>query len=255
MSSSQAGSRPGARIARTAVVTGAASGIGNAVARRLLADGVAVVAVDRDEAGLASLDGASPAVCELREPSERARLVEAVGAVDYLVNAAGVIRLSPLDAVDPADWDAVMDVNAKSLFFVTQALTPRMPDGSAVVNIASTAGKTANTVEAAAYNASKAAVIALTKTFAYACAPRRIRVNCVCPGTTVTPMAETVMREVARARSVAPEDVMADYHRAIPLGRSAQPEEVAAVVCFLLSDEAAYMTGQAVNVSGGLVMY
>jgi NAD(P)-dependent dehydrogenase (short-subunit alcohol dehydrogenase family) len=244
-----------ARAQRTAVVTGAASGIGNAVARRLVADGAAVVAVDLDRAGLESVEGASAYVCDLRDPSERARLVEDVGAVEYLVNAAGIIRLAPLDEVEPEDWDAVMDVNAKSVFFLTQALGRRMREGAAVVNVASTAGKTASTVEAAVYNFSKAAVIAITKTFAHAWASRSVRVNCVCPGPTETPMIETVVSDVGRARAIDPEEVRAAYHRAIPLGRSARPQEVAAVIRFLLSNEASYMTGQAVNVSGGLVMY
>ena len=240
---------------RTALVTGAASGNGRAVARRLLADGATVVAVDRDESGLGPLEGAARVICDLRDPSERARLVEEVGHVDYLVNAAGIIRLAPLDEVEPADWDTVMDVNAKAVFFLTQAFGRGMRERSAVVNIASTAGKTASTVEAAVYNVSKAAVIALTKTFAHAWASRSIRVNCVCPGPTETPMIEKVLTDVGRARAVDPEEVREAYHRAIPLGRSARPEEVAAVVRFLLSEEAAYMTGQAVNVSGGLVMY
>lgn len=240
---------------RTAVVTGAGSGIGRAVAERLLADGVAVVAVDRDESGLASLHATQAFVCDLRSEDDRARLVGELGHVDYLVNAAGVIRLAPLEDVTPDDWDVVLEVNAKAVFFLTQALAARLGSGSAVVNIASTAGKTASTVEAAVYNVSKAAVIAMTKTFAHAYASRGIRVNCVCPGLTATPMLATVFQGVADARSTTREAVEADYHRTIPLQRTAQPEEIAGVVAFLLSDDAGYMTGQAVNVSGGLVTY
>jgi NAD(P)-dependent dehydrogenase (short-subunit alcohol dehydrogenase family) len=240
---------------RTAIVTGAGSGIGSAVARRLLANGVGVVAVDRDESGLGALDGARPVVMDLRSEDERARLVAEAGAVDYLVNAAGVIRLSPLEDVAPEHWDAGLDVNAKVVFFLTQAIGPTLPRGSAVVNIASTAGKTASTVEAAVYNVSKAAVIAMTKTFAYAYASRGVRVNCVCPGSTATPMLDTVYEGVAGARSTTAAAVEDDDLRAIPMKRAAHPDEIAGVVAFLLSDDAAYMTGQAVNVSGGLVTY
>jgi NAD(P)-dependent dehydrogenase (short-subunit alcohol dehydrogenase family) len=225
------------------------------VAERLLADGVSVVAVDRDESGLGALRGAEPVVYDLGSEDERARLVAELHDVDYLVNAAGVIRLTPIEDVTPDDWDAVIDVNAKAVFFLTQALASHLSSGSAVVNIASTAGKTASTVEAAVYNVSKAAVIAMTKTFAYAYAGRGVRVNCVCPGLTATPMLDAVFQGVADARSTTREAVESEYYRTIPMRRIAQPDEVAGVVAFLLSDDAAYMTGQAVNVSGGLVTY
>jgi NAD(P)-dependent dehydrogenase (short-subunit alcohol dehydrogenase family) len=214
-----------------------------------------VLAVDRDAEGLERLDGAIPLVCDLTSSKERARLAREAGRVDYLVNAAGVIRLRPIEEVTERDWDWMLAVNAKAMFFLMQALVPRMERGGAVVNISSSAGKTASTVEAAVYNATKAAVIAMTKTFAHASAARGVRVNCVCPSPTETPMLETVTRELAEARGVSPADVAASYNRTIPLGRSARPEEVAGVIAFLLSDEASYMTGEAVNVSGGLVMY
>jgi NAD(P)-dependent dehydrogenase (short-subunit alcohol dehydrogenase family) len=242
-------------IQEVALVTGAASGIGRAVAARLLARGARVFALDRDPAVATALEAAVPIVADVRSESDRARLCEQVGALDHLVNAAGVIRVSPIDEVTRADWDLVMEVNATALFFLTQALGKQMPAGSAIVNIASTGGKTASTTETAPYNASKAAVIALTKTFAYAYAPRGIRVNCVCPGNVETPMHELVLAGLAEARTTGSEDVEAAYNRTIPLGRNATPEEVAGVVAFLLSEDAAYMTGQAVNVSGGLVMY
>lgn len=240
---------------RTALVTGAASGIGRAVAERLLAEGADVVAADRDAAGLAKLDGVRAIPCDLAVTGERQALVEHAGQVDFLVNAAGVIRLRPLDDVTEADWDWIHGVNARAMFFLMQAVAARMRPGSAIVNIASSAGKTASTVEAAVYNTTKAAVIAMTKTFAHAYAGRGVRVNCVCPAITRTPMLDVVSQELAAARGIAPEEVEASYHRTIPLGRSAEPAEIAGVVCFLLSSEAGYMTGQAVNVTGGLVMY
>jgi NAD(P)-dependent dehydrogenase (short-subunit alcohol dehydrogenase family) len=240
---------------RRAVVTGAASGIGRAVATALGEAGALVLAVDRDEAGLASLDADRTLACDLTVPAERSRLVEEAGAVDYLVNAAGVIRLCRLDDVTEDDWDWMFAVNAKAMFFLTRELLPRMAAGSAVVNISSSAGKTASTVEAAVYNATKASVIAMTKTFAHAYARHGVRVNCVCPAITDTPMLETVTTQIAAARGIEPDAVEAAYHTAIPLGRTARPAEIAGVIAFLLSDKAAYMTGQAVNVTGGLVMY
>ena len=236
----------------SAIVTGAASGIGRAVAQRLLAEGTRVLAVDRREP---ALDGADAHVCDLTIAAERALLVEAAGDVDYLVNAAGVIHIAPLDQATEDQWERTMAVNAKAIFFLLQALVPRMRAGSAVVNIASTAGKTASTTEAAIYNASKAAVIAITKTFAHAYASRGVRVNCVCPAPTETPMLTALAAAIADARSTTPEEVIASYERTIPLGRTTTPKEVAGVIAFLLSDEASYMTGQAVNVSGGLVTY
>lgn len=240
---------------RTALVTGAASGIGKAIALRLLEDSVRVVAVDRDVEGLSQLGSVESVVCDVTSPGERADLVAREGPVDYLVNAAGVIRLRRLDEVTEDDWSWMFEVNAKAIFFLMQALAPRMAAGSAIVNLSSSAGKTASTVEAAVYNATKSSVIAMTKTFAHAFAKHGVRVNCVCPAITDTPMLDTVTREIAAARGIAPEEVEAAYHRAIPLGRTARPEEIANVVRFLLSDEASYMTGQAINVSGGLVTY
>jgi NAD(P)-dependent dehydrogenase (short-subunit alcohol dehydrogenase family) len=240
---------------RTALVTGAASGIGRAVAERLLADGADVIAVDRDAAGLAQVDGVRAIPCDLTATGERQALVEQAGEVDFLVNAAGVIRLRRLDDVTESDWDWMYAVNAKAMFFLMQAVAARMRPGSAIVNISSSAGKTASTVEAAVYNTTKAAVIAMTKTFAHAYAGKGVRVNCVCPVITRTPMLDVVSRELAAARGITPEEVESSYQRTIPLGRSAEPSEIAGVVRFLLSSEAGYMTGQAVNVTGGLVMY
>lgn len=238
-----------------AVVTGAASGIGKAVCERLAADGIDVVAVDRDTDRLFDVPAERTHVLDVSSPEGRADFVAGISTIDFLVNAAGILRLQQIDDVTPGDWDKVMDVNAKAVFFLLQALMPKVRSGGAVVNVASTAGKTASTIEAAVYNASKAAVIAMTKTFAYAFADAAVRVNCVCPGTVATPMGDDLTIRLADLRGVAQADVEAGYASRVPLGRRAEAAEVAGVVRFLLSDDARYMTGQAINISGGLVMY
>lgn len=124
-----------------------------------------------------------------------------------------------------------------------------------MVNVASVAGKTGSTVEAAVYSASKAAVLSLTRSFAHAWAARGVRVNAVCPGVVETPMNDEVLDGIARARGITREQVESARAAAIPIGRTSGPDEVASVISFLLSADAGYMTGQAVNVDGGLVTH
>jgi NAD(P)-dependent dehydrogenase (short-subunit alcohol dehydrogenase family) len=241
-----------------AVVTGAASGIGRATALLLLERGHTVVAADRDEAGLAAVveAGAEPLVCDVTDPAGRARLVDAAGpSCRSLVNAAGVIRLTPLDAVGEDDWDTIMGVNARALFFLTQALGARLDSGGAIVNVASGAGKTGSTHEAAVYGASKAAVLSLTRSFAHAWAGRGVRVNAVCPGLVDTPMNDVVNEGIAPLRGLDAEELARSRVGMVPLGRMADAREVAEVIAFLLSDAASYMTGQSVNVTGGMITY
>lgn len=241
-----------------AVVTGAASGIGRATALLLLERGVTVVAADRDDAGLAVVAdaGAEPVVCDVTDPADRARLVDAAGPTcDGLVNAAGIIRLVPLEAVSDDDWERIMGVNAKALFFLCQALVPRLQPQGAVVNVASGAGKTGSTHEAAVYGASKAAVLSVTRSFAHAYAGRGVRVNAVCPGLIDTPMNDVVVDAIAPLRGLEPDAYGRARLAAVPLGRLADPREVAHVIAFLLSDASSYMTGQSVNVTGGMITY
>jgi NAD(P)-dependent dehydrogenase (short-subunit alcohol dehydrogenase family) len=239
------------------VVTGAASGIGRAVAERLLADGAGVVAVDVDRDRLASVAaaGAVPVEADLATTAGRRAVWDACPHPTHLVNAAGVIHLEPLADVPEAHWDETFAVNARAVFFLTQLLGPALPRGGAVVNVASVAGKTGSTVEAAVYSASKAAVLSITRTFAHAWAGRGVRVNAVCPGVVDTPMNDRVLAGVAAARAIPAAEVDAARIRSVPLGRAASAGECAGVIRFLLSDEAAYMTGQAVNISGGLVTW
>ena len=245
------------REARRAAVTGAASGIGEAVARRLLTDGVEVLAVDRDAAGLASLEGlgARALVADLSRPDERSLVAEAAHGVDYVVNAAGIIRLKAVTDVTLDDWRDIFAVNAEAVFFLCQAIGPNMRRGGAIVNLSSTSAKLATTVEAAVYAASKATVLSITRSFAYALADRPVRVNALCPGIIDTPMQDRVLEDVAALRGTTPEALSESRNRTIPLGRASTADECAAAIRFLLSDEAAYMTGQAINFSGGLVTW
>ncbi|CAN5568164.1 MAG: SDR family oxidoreductase [Chloroflexi bacterium] len=242
---------------RRALVTGAASGIGLAVCRRLLREGVAVVAVDRDEARLVALsgEGASPLVADLAEPADRDRVIEAAEGVDHLVNAAGIIRLRPINEFTAKDWRDIYAVNAEAVFFLCQGIGPRMRSGGAIVNLSSSSAKLATTTEAAIYASSKAAVLSITRSFAYALADRPVRVNAICPGIVDTPMQDRVLEEVARARGTTPEALSEARNRTVPLARASSADECAALVWFLCSDESAYMTGQAINFTGGLVMW
>ncbi len=236
------------------IITGAASGIGRATARRLLADGRPVLAVDRDAAGLEALaaEGAEALTADVTDAADRRRIADAVEPAG-LVNAAGVIRLLPIDDVAEDDWDAVMAVNARALFFLTQEVGRRLGEGGAVVNVASGAGKTGSTVEAAVYSASKAAVLSMTRTFAHAWAKRGVRVNAVCPGVIETPMNDVVLDGIAAARGIDRGEVERARAAAIPMGRAAPPEEVASVIAFLLSADSSYMSAQGVNVTGGMI--
>jgi NAD(P)-dependent dehydrogenase (short-subunit alcohol dehydrogenase family) len=130
-----------------------------------------------------------------------------------------------------------------------------MPRGGAIVNLSSSSAKLATTTEAAVYASSKTAVLSITRSFAYALAPNGVRVNAICPGIIDTPMQERVLADVAAERGMTIEDLSAARNRTVPLGRSASADECAAAIRFLLSDEAAYMTGQAINFTGGMVTW
>jgi NAD(P)-dependent dehydrogenase (short-subunit alcohol dehydrogenase family) len=241
---------------KRAVVTGAASGIGQAVAERLLREGVDVLAVDIDDARLEPVRaaGAETLVADLGGEEGCARVVEAGAGADYLVNAAGIIVLEPILAVTREQWRDVFRVNAESIFFLCQQLGPTMRPGGAIVNLSSISAKLAATQETAVYAASKTAILSITRSFAYALAPRNVRVNAICPGIVDTPMQDRVLEEVARLRGVTVDELSAARTANVPLARGSSPDECAGAIWFLLSDAAGYMTGQAVNYDGGMVM-
>lgn len=242
---------------KRALVTGAASGIGAGAARRLLSGGVEVLATDIDSQGLEALAdlGAVPLVFDLAEPYDRTQIIEAATGVDYLVQAAGIIRLLPIEKITIDDWRSVFAVNAEAMFFLCQGIGATMPAGGAVVNLSSSSAKLANTTEAAVYAASKAAVLSITRSFAYSLAPIPVRVNAICPGIIDTPMQDAVLEQVSTIRGVTPQQLSDLRETSVPLGRGASPDEIAELIWFLLSDGAGYMTGQAVNFDGGLVTW
>ncbi len=242
---------------RLAVVTGAGSGIGAAVARRLLAEGARVVAVDIKEAGLVALAqaGATPLVADLADPDDRARVISAGQGAHYLVNSAGLLFVRSIWEVDTQEWARIWAVNIDSMFFLCQGIGPTMPEGGAIVNLSSSSAKLASTTEVAPYTMTKAAALGVTRSFAYALAPRRVRVNAICPGIVDTPMQDVVLEQVAALREISVGQLSEARMRTVPLGRASSADECAGVIWFLLSDAAAYMTGQAVNFTGGLVMW
>jgi NAD(P)-dependent dehydrogenase (short-subunit alcohol dehydrogenase family) len=242
---------------RRGIVTGAGSGIGRAVAERLLREEVSVIAVDIDAKRLRELGeaGCETLALDLAEPSAWSALADAADGCDYLVNSHGVILIKPIFDIDREEWRRVQAVNAESVFFICQQCGPRLKPGGAIVNLSSSSAKLASTVEVAAYAASKTTILSITRSFAYALAERPVRVNAICPGIVDTPMQDAVLDRVSQLRGMSAAALQGARNKAVPLGRASAPQECAAVIWFLLSDEAAYMTGQAVNFTGGLVTW
>jgi 3-oxoacyl-[acyl-carrier protein] reductase len=245
---------PGRMAGRRALITGGASGIGLACARRFLAEGAEVVLLDRraDALSAAAGLGAAPVACDIRDPGAVAAAVTRAagllnGPADVLVNSAGVYRIAPLLDLTPGEWDDVLAVNLRGTFLAGRAVAAALiavGRPGAIVNISSTAGLVADAVEPSAhYNASKAGVLALTRQMAAEWAPHGIRANAVCPGVIDTPMLRIMDDPVAGA---------AYLQAGVPQRRLGSADEVAAVIAFLASDDASYLTGAAVPVDGGV---
>jgi NAD(P)-dependent dehydrogenase (short-subunit alcohol dehydrogenase family) len=178
------------------------------------------------------------------------------GRIDILINNAGIYRAAGTLDVTEEHWDAIMNINAKAVFFATQAVLPVMIAArrGAIVSLASMAGKIGSKTNLP-YNASKAAVVSMTKSLALAHAADGIRVNCVCPGFVETDMWQMVARDQSKLLGMTPEEFTRQREKSVPLGRMEKPQDVANVIAFLCTDRAGYMTGQALSVDGGLVMH
>ena len=241
----------------TAVVTGAGGSIGRATALRIQREGHTVLAVDREGDGLASLADCGMAIlkADLSTTEGISSVVDAAGRPQLLVNAAGILWPKPLMDVTVHDLRTVFAVNFEAVWALTSHIGREMPSGGAIVNVSSGSAKLATTLEVAAYAASKSAVLSLTRSFAYAFAPAGVRVNAICPGLIDTPMQDTLLAAVAVERGSTVEELSRERNARIPLGRPASSDECAAGIWFLLSDEASYMTGQAVNFTGGMITW
>lgn len=250
----------GRRLAgKVALISGAGSGIGRAMARRFAREGAAVAVVDRDEESargvarelVAEGGKAVPIGADVsRADACRAAVeqtLEAFSRLDILCNNAGVMLRAAVTETDEGDWDRLMAVNAKSVYLMCRAALPTMigQGGGVILNTASGWGL-AGGPRAAAYCAAKGAVVQLTRAMAIDHGPQNVRVNCLCPGDTETPM----LREEARQLGEPP-GVFLARAAARPLGRIASPDEVAQAALFLVSDEAAFVTGAILVVDGG----
>ncbi len=251
------------------IVTGAGQGIGRGIALRLARDGMNVVVADIrsdlaekvaseiHEFGCAAL----PLTIDVSLAADRQRMIdttlEQFQRLDVLVNNAAVQRTAlPLDVTEE-HWELIMNVNAKAVYFCCQLALRHMiqQKSGRIVNLASAAGKIASTIYHPIYNVSKAAVIAMTKTLAHATASAGIRVNCVCPGVIDTAMQDLVDSEISRVTGQSVTEVRSERAGRVPMHYLGTPDDVAAVVSFLVGPDSAYMTGQAINVTGGMVMY
>jgi NAD(P)-dependent dehydrogenase (short-subunit alcohol dehydrogenase family) len=244
---------------RVGVVTGAGGGIGREIARRLTREGMAVAVLDRDSAAaeaVAAEIGGLALAADVTSHEQVSRAVDKVLArlqrIDALVNNAGIAWMGPAMDMPLEALRAMLRVNVEGVFIVSRAVLPHMMArrSGSVVNLASWAGKTGN-ANFAGYSASKFAVIGLTQALAREMAPHGIRVNAICPGIVV----DTAMRTAIEAQQRHygfPET--AERAKSIPLGRVSVPDDVARIATFLVSDEASYMTGESINLSGGLLM-
>lgn len=237
---------------KAAIVTGAASGIGRAVAALFAAEGATVWALDIDADGLAGFANAE--VVDVSDAAAVdaavARIDAAAGGIDLLVNCAGAYALEPWLEIEPAVWDRIFAVNARGVMQMIQAVARTMVargKGGVVINIASGAGRRGD-LNSVAYSASKAAAISITQSAALGLAPHGIRVNAIAPG----PVDTAMWARVVALRSNRGDQSAEQMKARVPLQRISTPEEQARVALFLAGDDSAYITGQTLNVDGGL---
>lgn len=240
---------------KVAVVTGGGGGIGRSICLRLAEEGALVVIVDRDAASANVVKqevennggNAQITVADITHEAVCADLIRDVmasfGRLDVLVNNAGINRRGDITEVTSDDWHASFDVNIHAMYYLCRAATPHMQQagGGAIVNTASQWGLHPAPGHIA-YNVTKAAVVAFSKSLARDLAPDQIRVNAVCPGEIHTPMLESGVKKKGRT--------VADLDKLVPLGRIGKPEEVAALVAFLASDECHFLCGGTLEITG-----
>jgi NAD(P)-dependent dehydrogenase (short-subunit alcohol dehydrogenase family) len=249
-----------------AVVTGAGSGIGAAIARELSARGHIVVVTDIDGDGAAATVASLPGdgwsdVLDVTDAEAAGRLADTVaerhGRLDVWCSNAGISHMHAFTEVSEADLDRTLAINLKGVFVCGQAAARtmrRLGKGGVIVNTASMAGKQGRVPYLSDYVASKFGVVGLTQAMAFELAADGIRVNCVCPGFVATAMQDRELAWEAELRGVAVEDVKQLWVADTPMGRLEQPEDVARAVAFLAGEDAGFITGEALAVNGGAFM-
>ncbi len=249
---------------RVAIITGAGQGIGKAIARRLAQDGFAIAIADINAESLGGvkkeIENEGGEVLTVKADLTKLEDIQNVinrsaewGEISVLVNNAGRVIISPFLDITEKEWDAIMTLNLKTVFFATQFAARHMSEGGRIVNLSSISGRSGRS-DQAHYAAAKCAVISLTQSAALSFAPQGITVNAVCPGVVDTPMTTGIHEIRASALGITPEESLARMIAKIPLGRLEKTEDVAGAVSFLCSPDAAYITGQSLNVDGGMEM-
>jgi galactitol 2-dehydrogenase len=247
---------------KVAIITGGAGGLGQAIARRFADEGATVVVADLD---LAAAETTADQIggdafgtrLDVTDMSSIAAMVSSVvertRRIDILINGAGIFGLEPWLEISEKTYDAIFAINVKGLLFVTQAVAAQMvaQGGGSVINVTSASGRSGNP-SSVAYSASKMAVISLTQSAARGLAKQCVRVNAIAPGGIDTPMWDTVRALYGASAASADRDIDAALESAIPLGRISTPADHIGAAVFFASDESAYITGQTLNIDGGL---
>ncbi len=252
---------------KIAIVTGAGTGMGKAIALRYAREGAHVVLAEINEAS------GQQAAAEVSAHDRRglfvktdlgktesinsmvAKTMETFGRIDILMNNAGVTKKLDFFEVTEADWDWIHNINARGVFFCMQAVAREMVKNKAgkIINIASIAGKGFRGTSNISYAGSKGAVIAMTRIGASQLAKHNINVNSICPGATRTDLYDQIMKEIVQREGITEEQAIARMDASIPLRRSNSGDDIANMAAFLASDEARNITGQSFNVDGGLM--
>ena len=240
---------------KVAIVTGGAQGLGLAIVRRFLQEGARVAVVDLKEGS----EGTLSVIADLSDPISRKQVVPRVednlGPIDILVNCHGVCLTRPMTEIDEPSWSRTFEINTASIFFLIQdaARSMTLRSKGTIVNLASNSAFLPKP-EQVDYAASKAAIVSLTRSAAAALGPHGVRVNAIAPGVIPTPMTEGIAQARAEIRGSTKEEMLGMFAPLTALKRLGTPEEVAKAVLFFASDDSSYITGQTLEVDGGLVM-
>lgn len=238
---------------KTAFVTAAGQGIGRATAEAFAREGARVIATDRDEKLLATLQGVTTRRLDVLDAAAIASIAQEVGAVDVLFNGAGIVHAGTVLDCSEEDWAFAFDLNVRSMYRTIKAFLPGMlaRGGGAIVNVASAAGSTKGVPNRFVYGTTKAAVVGLTKSVAADFVTRGIRCNAICPGTVESPSLRERIAAQARSTGQSIAQVEAAFVGRQPMGRLGRVEEIGALAVYLASDESSFTTGTVQLIDGG----